>query len=130
MPEYPKDYGVSIDDIPAVTQRLSLSKFRNGFYLNTKDILYIRDKGFDTIMEHAEDFIRERIVPLSLPIKDGKQTPYKGHPVFKAQHATATCCRTCLMKYHKMPKNVQLSEDFIFYILVSIGAWLKKQTTR
>ena len=33
---------------------------------------------------------------------DGKQTPTKGHPVFVAQHATATCCRECIRKWHKI----------------------------
>ena len=26
------------------------------------------------------------------PANDGRQTPWRGHPVFTAQHATATCC--------------------------------------
>ncbi|MCP9485713.1 MAG: DUF4186 domain-containing protein [Gaiellaceae bacterium MAG52_C11] len=39
--------------------------------------------------------IAQRVAPAA-PRKDGKQTPYRGHPVFVAQHATATCCRTVL----------------------------------
>ena len=38
-------------------------------------------------------------------LKDGKQTPMKNHPVFIAQHATATCCRGCLEKWHHIPKE-------------------------
>lgn len=33
---------------------------------------------------------------------DRKQTPTKGHPVFVAQYATATCCRECIRKWHKI----------------------------
>lgn len=33
----------------------------------------------------------------------GRQTPYRGHPVFVAQHAAATCCRTCLERWHAIP---------------------------
>ncbi|XNM60750.1 DUF4186 family protein [Escherichia coli] len=36
----------------------------------------------------------------ALPVNDGKQTPMRGHPVFIAQHATATCCRGCVAKWH------------------------------
>lgn len=36
---------------------------------------------------------------------DGKQTPMRGHPVFIAQHATATCCRECLKKWHNIKKR-------------------------
>jgi hypothetical protein len=37
---------------------------------------------------------------------DGRQTPMRNHPVFIAQHATATCCRGCLEKV-----TVQSSHD-------------------
>jgi exodeoxyribonuclease V alpha subunit len=62
----------------------------------------------DTIREHAADFIAKRIAPAEIP-NDGFQTPMKGHPVFKAQHACACCCRGCLNKWYKVPKNVELS---------------------
>jgi hypothetical protein len=42
------------------------------------------------------------------PLNDGKQTPFKGHPVFIAQHATATCCRGCLAKWHGIRKGEAL----------------------
>ena len=41
------------------------------------------------IRQHAQDFIAKREAPAFIP-NDGKQTPMKGHPVFIAQHATAT----------------------------------------
>lgn len=75
-------------------QALSKSKFRSGFKLKEKEKEYIKEKGLDTIEKHAYDFIRQRLAPKEI-INDGKQTPMKGHPVFIAQHATATCCRGC-----------------------------------
>lgn len=42
----------------------------------------------DTIEKHAIDFVEKRLAPAYIP-NDGKQTPFKGHPVFIAQHATA-----------------------------------------
>ncbi|MEU6081408.1 DUF4186 family protein [Streptomyces sp. NPDC047108] len=39
------------------------------------------------------------------PYKDGRQTPYRGHPVFVAQHATATCCRGCPQRCHHIPQG-------------------------
>lgn len=70
-------------------ERLGNSKFRSSFHLKQKDIDYINEKGLDTIKQHAEDFIAKREAPAFIP-NDGKQTPMKGHPVFIAQHATAT----------------------------------------
>ena len=72
-------------------ERLENSRFRSRFHLKQKDIDYIHEKGLDTIRKHAEDFITKREAPAYIP-NDGKQTPMRGHPVFIAQHATATCC--------------------------------------
>jgi len=51
----------------------------------------------------ALDFITARLAPALLK-NDGKQTPMRGHPVFIAQHATATCCRRCLWKWYQGKK--------------------------
>ena len=51
--------------------------------------------------------LAKRLAPAE-PYKDGKQTPYRGRPVFVAQHATATCCRTCLEKNHGIEKGREL----------------------
>ena len=82
-------------------ERLDNSKFRSSFHLKQKDIDYINEKGLDTIRQHAKDFIAKREAPAYIA-NDGKQTPMRGHPVFIAQHATATCCRECIRKWHKM----------------------------
>ena len=78
-------------------ERLENSRFRSRFHLKQNDIDYIHEKGLDTIRKHAEDFITKREAPAYIP-NDGKQTPMRGHPVFIAQHATATCCRECIRK--------------------------------
>ena len=89
-------------------ERLAKSKFRSKFHLKSTDREYIAKKGLDTIREHARDFVRERLAP-SYIANDGAQTPWRGHPVFVAQHATATCCRGCIEKWYKIPKNTTLS---------------------
>lgn len=77
--------------------KLSMSKFRSKFKLSKRDFDYIQDKGLTKIKQHAYDFITKRLAPEVIE-NDGKQTPMHGHPVFIAQHATATCCRSCLFK--------------------------------
>ena len=67
---------------------LSRSSFRRRFHLKEQDREYVRQKGMDTIRQHAWDFIEKRLAPAVIP-NDGKQTPMRGHPVFIAQHATA-----------------------------------------
>lgn len=114
---------IKIDD---VLNRLSKSKFRSSFHLKDKDIKYIDDKGIDTIEKHAYDFINKRLSQEFIP-NDGKQTPTKGHPVFIAEHATATCCRECLEKWHHIKKGHALSESEIDYIVKVIMTWIKKE---
>ena len=54
----------------------------------------------------------------------------KGHPVFIAQHATATCCRGCLEKWHKIKKNKELTKEEQNYIVKVIMTWITKEVTK
>ena len=101
---------------------LSKSKFRSSFKLNDNDKKYIFDKGIDKIREHAYDFVNKRL-SAEIILNDGKQTPMKGHPVFIAQHATGTCCRKCLYKWHSIKNNKELSREEIDYIVDVIIRW-------
>ena len=112
--------------INRVLESLSKSKFRSSFYLKTKDKEYVREKGIETIEKHARDFIEKRLAPKEIK-NDGKQTPMRGHPTFIAQHATACCCRGCLNKWHKIPKNTELSNEQKDYIVEVIMTWIKRQ---
>ena len=107
-------------------EKLGKSKFRSSFHLNKQMKEYVLKKGINTIEKHAYDFIDERLRP-AYPKGDGKQTPYKGHPVFIAQHATATCCRGCLYKWHHILKGVELTDSEINYIVGLIIKWIKKE---
>ena len=110
-------------------ERLGNSKFRSSFHLKQKDIDYINDKGLDTIRQHARDFIAKREAPAVIP-NDGKQTPTKGHPVFIAQHATATCCRECIRKWHKIQTGKELSQVQQEYLVDVIMTWIQKELER
>ena len=68
---------------------------------------------------------KQRLAPKVI-LNDGKQTPMKGHPVFIAQHATATCCRSCLYKWHRIDMNKELTKNEINYIIDIIMTWIKR----
>ncbi len=114
------------EKVEEILNRLKKSNFRNRFHLKEKDILYMKEKKLSTIKEHAYDFICTRLAPKIIP-NDGKQTPMKGHPVFIAQHATATCCRGCLEKWHHIPKGRELTENEINYIISVQMKWIEKE---
>ena len=102
---------------------LQRSKFRSSFYLRKKEKAYIDKNGMEKIKEHAYDFIKNMLAP-AYPDNDGAQTPMKNHPVFIAQHATGTCCRGCLDKWHKIPKGVELTDNQVNYVVALIMEWI------
>lgn len=106
---------------------LQKSGFRRGFHLRGKDLAYLQQKGLPTVMGHAQDFIAKRLQPAVIS-NDGKQTPYRGHPVFVAQHATACCCRGCLEKWHHIPQGRALNHEEIDHILQVLQRWLESES--
>ncbi len=109
-----------------ILQNLKKSTFRSRFKLKDKDFEYIGQKGLDIIKSHAYDFITKRLAPCEIA-NDGKQTPMRGHPVFIAQHATATCCRGCLEKWHHISQHKKLSDYEIYFVVNLIMAWIEEQ---
>lgn len=107
-------------------EKLARSKFRSRFHLSADDRKYIDEKGIETIRRHAEDFVRLRLAPANPP-NDGKQTPMRGHPVFVAQHATATCCRGCLEKWWHVPKGTEIPPDRQSRIVDFLMTWISRE---
>jgi hypothetical protein len=94
--------------------------------LQEKELAYLQRKGMNEVLKHAADFIDIRLAP-AYPVNDGRQTPWHNHPVFVAQHATATCCRGCLQKWHQIPKGRELTVEEQEYIVEVIGSWLSRE---
>ncbi len=115
-------------EVNEVLDALGRSKFRSRIRLEHKELEYLRAKGLETVFSHASQFIEQRLAP-ARPANDGKQTPWRNHPVFTAQHATATCCRGCLEKWHGIGKGKELTGEEKRYILTLIGEWLSKYQT-
>ncbi len=113
----------SLDDVFA---RLADSAFRRRFRLAARERDYMRARGREAVLAHARAFVAQRLAP-ARPANDGKQTPFRGHPVFVAQHATATCCRNCLSKWHGIPAGRPLTADEQGHVVAAIGRWLDTQ---
>ena len=113
-------------ELNEVFGRLPHSAFRSRFRLGPTDRAYLERKGIETVLLHARDFIGKRLAPAH-PANDGKQTPMRGHPVFVAQHATATCCRSCLAKWHGIPAGRELGEPERAHVIAALERWLRGQ---
>ena len=108
--------------------KLERSKFRSSFHLTKTERLYLEEKGIAVMRRHAEDFVRQKLAPPD-PVNDGKQTPMHGHPVFKAMHATACCCRGCLNKWYKVPLHRELTETEQEKIVNLLMAWIDRNVS-
>ena len=103
---------------------LARSAFRRRFRLDARDRAYLEARGLETVLAHARDFVAKRLAPADPP-NDGKQTPFRGHPAFVAQHATATCCRGCLAKWHDVPRGRPLDAAEQAHVVAAIERWLR-----
>jgi hypothetical protein len=109
-----------------VFARLARSPFRRRFRLGPRERAYLEAKGLAVVMAHARDFVGRRLAPAE-PANDGRQTPMRGHPVFIAQHATATCCRSCLAKWHGIARGRCLDVGDVAHVLAVLERWLRMQ---
>ena len=98
--------------------------FRAKFHLRAPEREFVALRGMDVVRAHAVEFIGQRLAPAQ-PTKDGKQTPWGGHPVFRAQHATGTCCRSCLQRTHGIGKGHELTDDEREYVVDVICRWVQ-----
>lgn len=128
MPEPAPDVsaGPAHDPIAQRLDAIARQPFRAKFQLRGRDRATAELRGPSTMRMHARDLIARRLAPAE-PYKDGKQTPYRGHPVFVAQHATATCCRGCLERWHQIPKGRELSREERAYVVDVICGWIERE---
>jgi predicted Fe-S protein YdhL (DUF1289 family) len=118
--------GDTMLDMDAIFHRLAASSFRRKFRLQGRERAYLDMWGLPKVMEQGRKFIDERLAPAN-PRNDGRQTPWRNHPIFVAQHATATCCRGCLEKTHGIAKGHELSAEEREHVLGAIERWLRSQ---
>lgn len=115
-------------DLDDLFRALAQSPFRSRFRLGPKERAYLAEKTLPVILEHGRRFLEERLAPAE-PRNDGRQTPLRGHPIFLAQHATATCCRGCLAKWHRIAAGRPLSPAEMEHVLKALERWLVEQSS-
>ena len=123
-PRASPDAAAEPDPLDAVFAALERSAFRRRQRLRAADLAYLRRKTLAVVLGHADEMLAARLAPAAPP-NDGRQTPMRGHPVFVAQHATATCCRGCLAKWHGIPKGRALADDERAYVVRVLARWLR-----
>ena len=115
-----------MSDLSPLFESLNRSRFRNRFQLSRAEKNYLQQKGMRVVLAHARALLEARIAPANPP-NDGKQTPMRGHPVFVAQHATASCCRDCLAKWHGIERGSVLNDSELKYLIRVLKRWLEAE---
>jgi uncharacterized protein DUF4186 len=113
-------------EVDQIFAQLARSPFRRRFRLGLRERAYLEVKGIATVLAHAREFVDKRLAAAN-PVNDGKQTPFRGHPVFVAQHATGTCCRSCLAKWHGIERGRCLDEREAEHVVAVLERWLQAQ---
>ncbi|MDQ3281272.1 MAG: DUF4186 domain-containing protein [Acidobacteriota bacterium] len=113
-------------DLDEAFARLAKSSFRRKFRLQGRELAYLQTWGLAHVLKQAEELLRKRVGPAVIA-NDGRQTPWRNHPVFVAQHATATCCRGCIEKVHEIPKGHELTREELRHLVAAIERWLQSQ---
>ena len=87
---------------------------------------HAKRKGRSALKEAAHDQLRKHLATAEPP-RDGYQTPLEGNAIYYAQHATATCCRTCLEYWHNIPKGQNLTEREFGYCAELVELFLEEK---
>ena len=110
-----------------------MAEVLNASHMQKLQEVLVKRLSENTVSDYLQttnmDFIAKREA-LAYIVNDGKQTPMKGHPVFIAQHATATCCRECIRKWHKMQPGKELSQVQQDYLVDVIMTWIQREMER
>ena len=115
------------DQLDLRLSRIGRIPFRATFHLRAPELAYVTSRGMDVLRQQAREFIDVRLAP-ARPKNDGRQTPWGGHPVFRAQHATATCCRKCLQLNHGIAPGHDLTSRERTYVVDVICRWLETES--
>ena len=87
---------------------------------------HARRKGMVRLLAAARHRLMKHLAPAK-PVRDGRQTPFKGNAIYFAQHATACCCRTCLEYWHAIPKGQPLTPEETEYAYGLVEAYLRER---
>lgn len=104
-------------DVAYTFSSLKHEMIRHHFFhklIDEQAVRHAHRKGRELLRVAVRHRLQQYLAPAN-PARDGRQTPRRGNVIYYAQHATATCCRTCLDYWHDIPKGRMLTEDECAY---------------
>ena len=120
-----RDFG----DVHYTFAALKNEMIRHHFFhkeIDDRAVRHAQRKGRILLKEAARHRLAKYLTPAQPP-RDGRQTPFEGNAIFYAQHATATCCRTCLDYWHDIPKGRDLTAEEQDYCAGLVDCYLDER---
>ena len=130
--DWPRVHQRTLSDLEHTFASLKKELIRHFFWhiaLGQRAINHARRKGKNCLRGGVRHHL-ENVIGPAQPFHDGHQTPM---PVPEeatsmypyAQHATATCCRTCLEYWHGIPKGRALSGEELNYLVELVCRYIE-----
>jgi hypothetical protein len=98
---------------------------RNMPRLDQEDYRLIQDQGIQKIKKQVESMIEKKL--REKPGNDGKQTPSRGNPVYKAMHACKCSSRRELKRAHRIPSDRELKDKEIKAVKNLLTRWIVRE---
>ena len=87
-----------------------------------------QERGKIEILAKAKEIVTKKISKIPKGYFDYLCTPTKGKEIVHyAQHATATCCRRCVARWHNIPEDVVLTEPQVDYFVELIEMYIDEK---
>ena len=94
--------------------------------IDPKAIQNARKRGKNLILDRAKEIITKKIAKIPEGYYDYLCTKKEGSEIINyAQHATGTCCRNCLERWHNIPQDIILSEKQVDYCVGLVKLYIE-----
>jgi hypothetical protein len=127
--DWDRVHGRHASDVAFVFEQLRHELIRHYFWhvaFDEKAINHARRKGRRELHAAARRRLETSVGKAGMAF-DGRQTPREGNTVYYAQHATASCCRTCIEYWHDIPKERDLTVSELSYLSTLVISYLDER---
>jgi hypothetical protein len=110
--DWDRIHHLDLNDVEYTFNCLKCEYIRHQYWHKELDVYAVNQakrRGRGKMPQYAENRIKNSVAAAQ-PRREKRQTPVDGDILYYAQHATATCCRSCMEVWHGIPQGVELTE--------------------
>lgn len=124
--DWPRVHERQLHDVEHTFTELHLELIRHHFWhvdIDERARDHALRKGRVALLGSVANRIA-KAVAVENPFRDGQQTPFQGNVIYYAQHATASCCRTCIEYWHGIEKGRALTAEEQDYLVQLVTLYI------